>query len=120
MKVSFDFDGVLARSDWQVVAASLVLDGHEVYVVTARCSEQGARVRQAAQRLDIPPDRVLFTCNRDKWEAIGAEAIELHYDDNADQLALIDENTDAVGINVDEIDPVEALQNLDAEEGGVE
>jgi hypothetical protein len=117
MKISFDYDGVLARSDWQVVAASLVLDGHEVYVLTARCAEQGGRVREAARRIDVPTDRVLFTCNRDKWETVDSEGIELHYDDNAEQLALIAENTDAVGVNVDEVDAVEALQDLDAQEG---
>lgn len=109
MRVSFDFDGVLAQLAWQTVAASFQ-DDHQVYIVTARCEEQSARVYDVADRLEIPREQVLFTCNRDKWEAIQANAIELHVDNNAEQLALIQEFTDAVTVNANDVPPYELIR----------
>jgi len=122
MKISLDFDGVLAQLAWQTVAASFQ-DDHQVYIVTARCPEQGARVYEIADQLEIPREQVLFTCNRDKWEAIQANAIELHVDNNAEQLALIEEFTDAVTVNANDVPPYELiredLEDYDDDDNGL-
>lgn len=116
MTVSFDFDGVLSRPGWQVVAAYHLHEGDEVYVLTARCAEQGDRVRQFATNLGVDADHVVFTCNRDKWEQIDPLAIDLHYDDNAEQVALINEETGGTALDVSELDPARyLLEGLDRE-----
>ena len=118
MKISLDFDGVLSQLAWQTVAVSFQENDHQVYIVTGRCREQGARVLDVADQLDIPREQVIFTCNRDKWEAIQAEGIELHLDNNAEQLALIEELTDAYGLNTSQVEPYDVLrQDLEDPEG---
>lgn len=110
MKVSFDFDGVLSQLAWQTVAVGMIEHGEDVYIVTARCQDRGARVYDIADRLDIPRGNVVFTCNRDKWEAIQQEGIELHVDNNQEQLDLIQELTEAVGINAGQVEPYDLLR----------
>ena len=53
---------------------------------------------------------MVFTCNRDKWEAVQANQIELHVDNNQDQLDLIQELTEAVGINAGQVEPYDLLR----------
>ena len=43
MKVSFDFDGTLSRKDVQKLAKELVSEGHEVWIVTSRFSDEAAK-----------------------------------------------------------------------------
>jgi len=107
MIVSFDFDGVLSRPAWQVVAALHAHEGDEVYVLSARCPEQADRLYQVADLLDIPRDRVLLTCNRPKWESVAEAGIELHFDDNAEELAQIRELTDAVTVDINSTEAVD-------------
>lgn len=104
MRVSFDFDGVLSRPAWQVVAAMYLHEGDTVFVLSARCPEQAARVFDVADQLEIPREQVLLTCNRPKWEAIDGNGIELHFDNNEDELAQIDELTQALTVNAEKID----------------
>jgi len=40
MKVSFDFDGTLSKKDVQKFAKELVEEGHEVWIVTSRFSNE--------------------------------------------------------------------------------
>ena len=116
MTVSFDFDGVLSRPGWQVIAAYHLHEGDEVYVLTARCPDQGARVREEARALEIDADHVVFTCNRDKWEQIDPLGIDLHYDNNPDQVELINSKTGGVALDVTDLDPARyLLTGLDAE-----
>ena len=110
MRISLDFDGVLSQVAWQTVAVGLQEHGEDVFIVTARCPDRGARVYDTADRLDIPRANVLFTCNRDKWEAIQEHAIELHVDNNQEQLDLIAELTEAVGVNSSRTEPYELLR----------
>lgn len=116
MTVSFDFDGVLARPGWQVIAAYHLKEGDQVYVLTARCEPQGDRVKTEARALGIPADQVVFTCNRDKWEQIDELGIDLHYDDNPDQVKLINEDTGGLALDVTDLDPARyLLEGLDGE-----
>ena len=54
-----------------------------------------APVFKIARELDIPRLRVYFTNGEDKWKTIQRLGIELHYDNNVEQLTKIKENTDS-------------------------
>jgi hypothetical protein len=56
-----------------------------------------------AQKLGIPKENVYFTGGRDKWQMLRRLRIERHYDNNAEQISLIKENTeiDAVKFGTD-------------------
>ena len=116
MTVSFDFDGVLSRPGWQVIAAYHLHEGDEVYVLTARCPDQNASVRDVTRALEIHADHVVYTCHRDKWEQIDPLGIDLHYDNNPDQVDLINSETGGTALDVSDLDPARyLLDGLDAE-----
>ena len=46
MKVSFDFDHTLSRKDVQTFAKELVNEGHEVWIVTSRFSDEAAKEKK--------------------------------------------------------------------------
>ena len=55
----------------------------------------GARVYEIAKELGIPRLRVYFTNGEDKWKTIQRLGIEVHYDNNEEQITKIKENTDS-------------------------
>jgi hypothetical protein len=54
-----------------------------------------AKVYEIAKELGIPRLRVYFTNGEDKWRTIRRLGIELHYDNNEEQITKIKENTDS-------------------------
>ena len=96
MKISFDVDGVLDTEQGMALARRKITEGHRVYIITARNEEtMSAPVYKIARELDIPRLRVYFTNGEDKWKTIQRLGIELHYDNNVEQLTKIKENTDS-------------------------
>lgn len=94
MKVSFDYDGTLTtRSGKEMLVKKLAM-GDDVYIVTARTTGKDT-VLDFAKRYQIPVTRVIFTTVGKKWQVIQDKGIELHFDNNPDELQLIEEMTDA-------------------------
>lgn len=96
-KVSFDFDDTLTQRKWQLKAMQLKDEGYTVYIVTRRQSSDYAEVYKIADEVGIPHSRVYFTNGKMKWETIKRLGIGKHYDNNAEEIRLINENTDARG-----------------------
>ena len=96
-KVSFDFDDTLTQRKWQLKAMQLKDEGYTVYIVTRRQSSASAEVYKIADEIGIPHSRVYFTNGKMKWETIKRLGIGKHYDNNEDEIRLINENTDARG-----------------------
>jgi hypothetical protein len=94
MRVSFDFDETLTTAQGQQLAKRHITIGDEVYIVTARQQSNGASVYEMAQKLGIRKENVYFTGGRDKWQTLKRLRIERHYDNNAEQIALIKEFTE--------------------------
>lgn len=95
MKVSFDFDGVLTTRAGKEMLTKKVAFGDDVYIITARKKSDSAVVYDFAKRYQIPVTRVIFTTIGKKWQIIKEKGIQLHFDDNPDELRLILENTNA-------------------------
>ena len=79
MKVSFDFDGTLSRKVVQKLAKELVEEGHEVWIVTSRFSneavadkgwwwirEQNAKLFEVADECGIKRENIHFTNQQPK------------------------------------------------------
>jgi hypothetical protein len=96
-KISFDFDDTLSTDKGQAMAKRFIENGMTVYIVTARNRTQSVSVYKIADELGIPHSRVYFTAGSDKWHVIKRLDIGIHYDNNAEQVRLINENTDAEG-----------------------
>ena len=98
MRVSFDFDGVLDTEAGKRIAIRAIDKGDDVFIITARNESLSAGVYAIANDLGIPRLRVYFTNGADKWRTIERLDIDLHYDNNREQVDKIDENTDAEAV----------------------
>ena len=84
-KISFDFDGVLSTKKGFDLAQSLIDQGADVYIISARGSKDGLMPR--ANRLNIPESRVYATgSNKAKVEKVKELNIDTHYDNNPDVI----------------------------------
>lgn len=89
-RVSFDFDHTLDKLDVQHLAYNLIQLGIEVWVCTARHSNENKLVDSwgnedlflVTDRLGIPRDRIIFCNYEDKRPFIEAERFEWHLDDD--------------------------------------
>lgn len=97
-KVSFDFDDTLSTKRGQTLAKRLITQGKDVYIITRRQESASAEVYKVADELGIPKSKVYFTNGKMKWETIKILGIDIHYDNNQQEIDLIDKNTNAVGI----------------------
>lgn len=95
MKISFDYDGVLSTAPGRALASIKMQQGHIVYIVTARQKRDGEDVYATAKELGIPRTRVYFTEGADKWKTIKHIGIQMHYDNNVEQVDKIRTNTNS-------------------------
>jgi len=96
MKISFDIDGVLDTPQGMALARRKITEGHRVYIITGRNEERmSEEVYAIARELGIPRLRVYFTNGADKWKTIQSLGIELHIDNNEEQVNKIKEQTDS-------------------------
>ena len=97
-KVSFDFDDTLSTKKGQTLAKRLMTEGKDIHIITRRQESASAEVYKVAEEIGIPRSKIHFTNGKMKWETIKRLGIDVHYDNNQDELDLIDKNTDAVAI----------------------
>ena len=94
MKVSFDFDGVLETPQGKAIARRKINEGDQVYIITARQESTMSRsVYEVAKELGIPRLHIYFTNGKDKWNTIKRLNIDVHYDNNEEQIQKIKDNT---------------------------
>lgn len=98
MRVSFDVDGVLTTEAGKRIAKRAIDKGDDVFIITARNERLSAGVYAIANELGIPRLRVYFTNGADKWRTIERLDIDLHYDNNQEQVDKIEEFTDAQAV----------------------
>ena len=118
MKVSFDFDNTLSRRDVQRFAKELVAEGHEVWIVTSRQSNEDAaladpwmkervigsnkKLFRVADNVGIKREHIIFCNFAVKLDSIAGQGFAFHLDDDPDELVEIFVSTDACkAINVD-------------------
>jgi len=93
-KISFDYDGTLSTTKGKELAAEKIATGHDVWIITARQREDNNNaVYRTAELLGIPRSRIKFTNGKDKWRFMQRYDIDIHYDNNQDQVDKINANT---------------------------
>lgn len=93
-KISFDYDGTLSTTKGKELAAEKIATGHDVWIITARQRESNNdAVYTTAERLGIPRSRIKYTNGKDKFPYMVRYDIDIHYDNNQDQVDLINEKT---------------------------
>lgn len=89
-KISFDFDGVLSTKKGFDLAQSLIDQGADIYIISARGSKDGLMPR--AKRLNIPDSKVYATgSNKAKVEKVKELNIDTHYDNNPDVIRELED-----------------------------
>jgi hypothetical protein len=97
--VSFDYDDTLSTAKGRDKALEWIAKGAELWIITARCKDgNNLDLIDRAKELKIPLTRVIFTCHKDKYLVMDDNDIDIHYDNNKDQVDLINQKTDTQAI----------------------
>ena len=89
MKIGFDFDLTLSRLDIQEIAKKALSDGHDVYVVTRRYSNELGPVYLVAKKVGIKKDNIFSTEGAFKYMTVALLDLDLFYDDKFQEVELI-------------------------------
>jgi HK97 family phage prohead protease len=114
-KVSFDFDDTIELERYQNIAIKLKNEGKTIYIITRRQDTQSKSVYEVADKIGIPHSRVYFTNGKMKWETVKRLGIGIHYDNNPDEIRLINENTDAKGRLINQKSMIYNYKSFDLE-----
>lgn len=87
MKVSFDFDDTLYKVIDKLIAHYEA--GDEIYIVTTRMDEDMQEVRDFVEKYKLPVIGIYNTNFSWKRNTLKRLQIDLHYDDNVEELARI-------------------------------
>ncbi len=95
--VSFDFDDTLSTNGGQKKALNLIKEGYRVLIITARQSKDSKEVYDVADKLGIRRSDIYFTNGKNKWETVKRLGVAIHYDNNQEQVDLINKMTKTEG-----------------------
>ncbi len=95
--VSFDFDDTLSTTKGQEKAKQLLAENYRVLIITARQSKDSKEVYNVADKLGIRRSDIYFTNGGNKWSVVKRLGVAIHYDNNQDQVDLINKMTKTEG-----------------------
>lgn len=95
--VSFDFDDTLSTAKGQDKAKQMLTEGYRVLIITARQSKDSKEVFDVADKLGIKRSDIYFTNGGNKWSVVKRLGVAIHYDNNQEQIDLINKMTKTEG-----------------------
>jgi hypothetical protein len=95
--VSFDFDDTLSTAKGQEKAKQLLTENYRVLIITARQSKDNKEVFDVADKLGIRRSDIYFTNGANKWSVVKRLGVAIHYDNNQEQIDLINKMTKTEG-----------------------
>ena len=95
--VSFDFDDTLSTAKGQEKAKQLLAENYRVLIITARQSKDSKEVFEVADKLGIRRSDIYFTNGANKWSVVKRLGVAIHYDNNQEQIDLINKMTKTEG-----------------------
>ena len=95
-KISFEYDGVLTTENGKELLKRKIFESFDVYIVTSR--QRSLTIINFALENIIFSNRVFFTESKDKCETLQRLGIEIHYDNNQEQIEKINKFTNTKGI----------------------
>jgi len=109
-KVSFDFDNTLDFDIVQDFALSLIKDGIDVWIHSARFEESDIRPKwnddifKVVDKLGIPRHNIILTGMFDKYIFLENENFIWHLDDKKLECNAITERTNTIGVHFNKYD----------------
>lgn len=111
----YDYDGVNVRQDIVDFAKDLVVsDIHNIFIITRRYAKGGEEtdVYLLAEKIGVKKENVKF-CNRAyKWENINLFNIDIHIDDDLEDLYRIKEQTKCLGVDAMKKNVIKEFQKV--------
>lgn len=104
--ITFDFDSTLSRKIIKSYVEDLISRGYEIHIVTSRLESgsglpvDNTDIFTVARRLGIPLSRIHFTNLNYKAPTIKKLNSIIHFDDNPDEIDLINSTTACRAISV--------------------
>ena len=95
--VSFDFDDTLSTAKGQEKAKQLLAENYRVLIITARQIKDSKEVFEVADKLGIRRSDIYFTNGANKWSVVKRLGVAIHYDNNQEQIDLINKMTKTEG-----------------------
>lgn len=95
--VSFDFDDTLSTTKGQEKAKQMLAEGYKILIITARQSKDSKEVFEVADKLGIKRSDIYFTNGGNKWSVVKRLGVAIHYDNNQEQVDLINKMTKTEG-----------------------
>lgn len=102
LNISFDFDSTLSEDCVQEICKELQNDGHNIFVTTTRVPDHKLREHmnkhwnddlwKVCNELNIPKENVTFTEYIDKYEILDKNGIDIHIDDDEQEIILLNKN----------------------------
>ncbi|MCU0446158.1 MAG: hypothetical protein MUE85_14725 [Microscillaceae bacterium] len=92
MRISFDFDGVLSEQKIQNLATLLKQTDAEVFIITTRMPLMTDDLKTVAKNLNFAVDNIYFTNGELKYLKTKELAIDLHFDDDPNEVYLMQQN----------------------------
>jgi len=102
MRISFDFDSTLEMIPVQLYAQNLVKLGFDVWVTTRRGEDwNNEDLKRVIEKVGIPFENVVFLNLKNKYTFFeGRNDYLWHIDDDPDDLILMSQWTNVIGIDV--------------------
>jgi len=97
-KIGFDFDETLSTQKGQELAKEYISKNDDIYIITARQSDNSKDVYEIADKLGINHSKIYFTNGKDKYEKVSELNLDKFYDNNSEQIDKINKNTSTEGI----------------------
>ncbi len=86
-RISFDFDNTLQNPALQTLAKGFIEDGHEVFIITSRLSDERRQTSKnddlfnVAKQVGIGIENIIFTEGESKRWDIFRRDINIHFED---------------------------------------
>ena len=98
-KISFDFDNTLDQEAMQNICRKFLKLGAEVFITTSRATHMHSNILvnhddlfEVSDQLGIKRENITFTGYEDKYTFLKDLEIDIHYDDDIEEIFLINAN----------------------------
>ena len=117
MIITIDFDGTLDRKDVQEYVKRIIMDKHDIYILTSRYDDLHAQnyklnpqnndLYEVANWLNIPKHQIIFTNMRSKYEYLFNSIVDIHIENDELEIEEILHYTKTNCIDVNKKDWIE-------------
>ena len=98
MVICFDFDGTIDDIDLHRLAAKMIREKNEVWIVTARRENEHSKgvVKKVIDRLGISEYQVIYCNEKPKWEILKGLNADIYIDNITDEFDALKAHSNVI------------------------